>query len=178
MTQPHQPALDKWVTDLNRYFADLETAQTALERNIQQMLRAFAVLHPQAMTELAKLQQSITQQLQQLHDRRQHLLETARSQGYPENTLQQLSVRISNEIANDSARQTAALQFDAVRIDALKAQGERLRRANWQQWIIARRADQHHQEMRQLIASSGKKPLSMKRSHAELRGGGILDASA
>jgi hypothetical protein len=159
------------LAELPRFLNELTAAQDELESLLERQQLALAAPRADELISLAGALAEAVARVQRLLERRADMLARAAVDGQPPASLRQLAL-------GGGSADRLELVAD---IDRLRAQGERLQKAGWRQWVAIQAAHRAHAEMLHLVARRGRPAdgYDPNRLHGSPgTGGALLDASA
>ena len=154
--------------EVKQFLSALEATQDELAELFGRKRTALTQARSDELLRLAASEASLTGRLQAALGQRQRILNDAKQQGLPSQSLSELAPAIAGD-ERDRLRS---------RIERARGMSDRIRQESWIHWIIAHRTYSHYTELLNLIANCGKKaPTYSQKPSEESTGGVILDAS-
>jgi hypothetical protein len=155
--------------EVRHFLPALEATQTELAALFGEKRRAAKSADAQRMLELAEAEAGLARRLEGHVEDRQRILERARQEGRPADSIAELVAEIGG----------SGSELLRSRIDAARRRASSLRSESWIQWVMSQRAVLHYAELVELIAHCGQQPPVYGPAPREHRSGGaLLDATA
>lgn len=154
--------------EVKSFLPALEGIQDELSNLFDAKLAATRRAQADELLRLSEFESTLVERLKARLEHRRRILKQAGERGLPDDSIRSLVTRIDG--ADESGLR--------ARLEAARTRSDRLRQESWIQWIAAQRALNHHAELIELIAHSGKKaPIYSAQPGADGTGGALLDAS-
>jgi hypothetical protein len=152
---------------LAEYLSDLDLAQARMLGQLDQWRLDVAQPHPLNDLNPGSEENPAIAEWRTMVARRDELLKLAKSQGIVVSTLRELASRL-----DDPER---SLTTSATR---MKQKMEAIHYRSLSHWISCQKAWLHYSDLVQLIATGGRKSMSLGSTRSSAQGGVILDAKA
>lgn len=154
--------------EIRQFLTALETVQAELLELYAVKRTALTQANCEQLIQLSTQEAQAAQRLQILLGQRNRLLERAKAQGLPWDSISALSAAIAG-----SERDALQTRFERAQQAIVQ-----LRHESWVHWIISHRCYNHYSEILELIAHCGQRAATYSnRPGTTTTGGAILDAS-
>jgi len=135
-----------WEQELAALLGELSSVQDDLLALLAEKHRVLVRAEPPELAELQLREERIVQRLQACHDRRGELLERAKLEGLPSDSVRSLAETLPGE-------ERGQLR---VRVRDAAARGRLLRHQSLTHWLLAQRTLIHLAQMLEIIATGGR----------------------
>lgn len=159
---------DAWEGELTEFLAELSSAQDELLTVLNRKLELLATADAAGLEQLAPTEQSLAERLQACYQRRLELLDEARRQGLPGDSLRALSGAIPGERRK---------QFQA-QVDQAADKSRLLQHQSLTNWVVVQRTLLHLSQLLEIIATGGRLRPTYGTGASASSGGALLDHAA
>jgi hypothetical protein len=159
---------DYWEKEIAALLSELSATQTELLALLEEKRRLLVARDAAGLTEMAPRESAVVTRLQDCQERRRELLERAKSQQLPNDSLRSLAQVLPEPARLEMADQVeqAARRFRLLSHHSL---------ANW---VLIQRSLLHLSHMLEIIATGGRKSPTYGKVDRLRTGGSLLDQAA
>lgn len=154
-----------WEQELAALLGELSSVQDDLLALLAEKHRVLVRAEPPELAELQRREEQIVLRLQACHDRRGELLERARLEGLPSDSVRSLTETLPGE-------ERGQLRG---RIRDAAARGRLLRHQSLTHWLLAQRTLIHLAQMLEIIATGGRTQPTYGRGSPSPASGALVD---
>jgi hypothetical protein len=159
---------DTWESDIAALLAELAAVQTALLGVLTEKRQLLASGDIESLSLMASREQELVDRLQACHNRRQELLDLAKQQGLPADSIRSLSTTLPLE---SRSRLEPSMEEAAERSRFLQHQ-------SLTNWVLVQRSLLHLSQLIEIIATGGQLKPTYGNGSNRQASGALVDRAA
>jgi flagellar biosynthesis/type III secretory pathway chaperone len=154
-----------WEGELADFLTELSATQDELLSVLNRKLQMLGSADVTGLASLGATEQSLAARLQTCYQRRLEMLDRAKNEGLPSDSLRSLAEAIPGDRRRELRRQ----------VNAAAGKSRLLQHQSLTNWVVAQRTLLHLSQLLEIIATGGKPRPTYGKEEAATSGGALLD---